>query len=212
MRVCAVSDLHGRLPQIPECDVLVIAGDICPDADTPGLLWDPDGARVWQMNWLRETYAEWEAKVPATHIHVTPGNHDWINEFPPELRSRFHVDEGVTIDGKTFWFTPWVSPCGGWNYEQAQSQREYRFDNMPYKLDLLVMHAPAFGVGDLAYGDIPAGCRAMKYFIEQRQPRHVVFGHIHEGQRYGREHRCGGSKCYNVAMWGENWQPLVLDI
>lgn len=231
MRVCCVSDLHGRLPVIPECDVLVIAGDLCPDIERVG--WDAGLMARGQLDWLETAYSKWERTVPARHIFYTPGNHDWIVTLPDTLRTRMFVDEGVEvstvgsgsawalgdapIDQKPavrFWFTPWVNYCGHWNWQMMAFDRAKKFEEVPYILpiDLLVSHSPPYDCVDKTYSGEPVGCRALRDVIQRRQPRYSVFGHIHEGQRYGREGRVGGTKCFNVAMWGPKWEPLVLDI
>jgi Icc-related predicted phosphoesterase len=213
MQVCAISDLHGRLPQLPDCDAVVIAGDVCPDHERRGY-YDHDLMRESQTDWLMNDFAEWEQTWPASVVHcgATWGNHDWVTAFPANCRMTAHVDELVLFDDKKVWFTPWVSPCGAWNYQMCREQRAKRFADIPYKVDLLVMHGPAYDCGDLTYSNDSVGCREMRAVIQQKQPRFVVFGHIHEGQRYGREFRLGGSKCFNVAMWGAKWEPLVIEL
>ncbi len=212
MRVCVVADLHGRLPQIPDCDVLILAGDICPDIDRVG--WDPDLMRVGQMEWLGNEYYEWEQALPTEHIFATPGNHDWVHQFPEHCLSKMFIDELWEHDGKKFWFTPWVIRCGDWNYQATREARRYYFDNIPDKLDLLVHHSPAFEVGDRTYGDPgePVGCPELRAAIQKKRPRYSTFGHIHEGLRFGSEYHLGETVMYHASMWGAQWTPVVFDI
>ena len=206
MRVYAISDLHGSLPEIPECDVLLIAGDLCLDRTSP---WDYGMMRMRQMEWLDSDYREWEADCPAKHILVTPGNHDWIEEFPEGLRSRFLVDEEVVIEEKRFWFTPWVSPVMDWNYMLNREQRAERFALIPEGLDVLVSHSPAHKVLDRSYyNNENCGCPELRQAIYRAKPKFCVFGHIHEGRRDGYSGmKLGETEMRNVAMWGQGWKP-----
>ncbi len=77
MRIVALSDQHGHLPEIPACDLLIIAGDVCPDRFGPFLaMHHPEQ----QNAWFNRNVRPWLAKVPATHKILTWGNHDWCGQ------------------------------------------------------------------------------------------------------------------------------------
>ena len=62
MIVTAVSDLHGNLPEIEPCDLLLVAGDICPVRD------HSLGA---QCEFLDAPFRAWLGRVPAAHVVET---------------------------------------------------------------------------------------------------------------------------------------------
>src|SRR5436190_15681713 len=48
MRIVALSDQHGFLPNIPPCDLLIVAGDVCPDRFGPFMaVHDPYQQKAW---------------------------------------------------------------------------------------------------------------------------------------------------------------------
>jgi len=216
MTIVAIADLHGTLPIIPPCEILLIAGDIAPDGYGPiGRIrgFDPDLNRMEQVRWLLEEYQPWEASVPAKHILATPGNHDWFTSLPEDLRTRLFIDEGCDIDGKTFWFTPWVSPIGPWNYQMERRQRKERFFAMPQNLDVLVAHSPVHRVGDKCWDGEEAGCPELRSLVQQRRPKHFCFGHIHEGARDGQQYQeFGQTMAHNCAIFGRDWTPVQFEI
>jgi 3',5'-cyclic AMP phosphodiesterase CpdA len=77
-RVVAIADLHGNLPgDLPEGDVLVIAGDVCPIEDH---------SVEFQDRWLKETFAAWLDSLPHAEVIWIAGNHDFVC-IDYELRS-----------------------------------------------------------------------------------------------------------------------------
>ncbi len=95
MKIVAISDLHGYLPEIPPCDLLLIAGDLCPTYDH-----HPD----WQSRWLANHFGAWLERVPAKHIVGIAGNHDFVFEqtphlVPRDLRWTYLQDSGTEIAG-----------------------------------------------------------------------------------------------------------------
>ena len=48
MRIVALSDQHGFLPDVPPCDLLIVAGDLCPDRFGPFMaVHDPHQQQAW---------------------------------------------------------------------------------------------------------------------------------------------------------------------
>jgi hypothetical protein len=104
VRIVAVSDLHGFLPEIPACDLLIVAGDVCPDRFGPFMaVHDP----YQQQAWFDRKVRPWLAEAPATHKLLTWGNHDWCGQLcsfrldsPRHARTtdlRILVDDGTTV-------------------------------------------------------------------------------------------------------------------
>ena len=71
-KICAISDIHGHLPEIPECDILCICGDIIP------LYIQREFAQ--SIAWLSGPFQKWALEAPCKHVVMIWGNHDFIGE------------------------------------------------------------------------------------------------------------------------------------
>lgn len=89
MKIVALSDQHGHFPDVPECDLLIVAGDNCLDVfgGVPANI-DPDR----QKHWFMTKWMAWRMKQPAKHCLVTWGNHDFCGQRC-EWRSREWLHE-----------------------------------------------------------------------------------------------------------------------
>jgi Icc-related predicted phosphoesterase len=187
MKVVAISDLHGHLPKVenmPEGEVLAIAGDLCPGKGLTN-----------QFSWLDEAFRAWLALLPYRHVVATWGNHDWAGEYTSRiqlLRLPVHwlVDSGVVLEGVRFWGAPWTMPINHWAFMKPDHEASRHWDKIWDDADVVVVHGPPFGVGDLTtHGDRP-GSRSLRARLEVVQPQLAVFGHIHEA--FGRSMQPGG--------------------
>jgi len=190
MKIVVTSDLHGHLPEIPECDLLLIAGDICPDwYHAPGLT----AQKNWQLNWLGSHFHEWLATVPAKNIVGIAGNHDWAIQMrnPYDKISKlpwtYLQDETVEIDGLKIFGAPWSKFIGRWAFMLDPHELQKKWNLIPEDVDIIMVHGPAYGINDLlAYGfgpDARAGCPNLyERIVQNKYPnlKLVATGHIHE--------------------------------
>lgn len=186
VRVTAVSDLHGFLPEPtewPPCELAVIAGDICPIHDH-----SPRS----QHHWLEREFKPWLEALPAEHVLGIAGNHDIVfasAAMPSFLHLPWHYlqDSGVEVCALRAWGTPWIPHIDyRWVFQAPKSDggdfMAERFARIPAALDLLIAHAPPYGIADMTLGGKHVGSRALRDTIRNKYPRLVICGHLHEGR------------------------------
>jgi Icc-related predicted phosphoesterase len=198
VRFVCVADLHGYLPVVPECDVLLVAGDICPTGDER-----PET----QRRWLQSTFADWLAAVPAGVVVGVAGNHDWVGESDPsvlrDLDWHYLQDDSAEIAGLTFFGSPWTSRFQKWAFMLSEAELAERWDRIPSGTDVLCVHSPPLGYGDWISGHA-IGSPSLLAAIDARAPKLCVFGHVHSG--YGRWQR-NGSTLVNAAHCDMDYRP-----
>ena len=212
MRIVALSDQHGHLPRIPECDVLVVAGDVCPDRFGPFLaVHHPEQQKAW----FDRTARPWLTAAPAAHKILTWGNHDWCGQacsFRGDSLAnardgavRIVVDEltHVRCGGAllSVWATPWSNRFLNWAFMKPPAQLETVYAAIPHGVDILVSHQPPYGCGDLGLGSIK-----LRAAIRRVKPKLVICGHIHDG--FGR-FECDGTTVYNVSVVDEQYDSFA---
>lgn len=223
-RIVATADLHGHLPDLPDGDLLVLAGDVLRHnrGDTPKS----------QAVWMQEHLVPWLDRHGATaawrdgYVVLVPGNHDNClgTETPPAMRigheferflHRWNLnmlvrgpvlfDNGLWVQG--FAPTPAFegqNPAAAANSLNDADMRA-AVDRISDGLDLLITHGPPAGFGDGGFG-----CPELRDRLSSLDspPRLHLFGHIHSAGGTSGEYPWGG-RWANVAHVGEDYRPRV---
>jgi Icc-related predicted phosphoesterase len=200
LRVVATADLHGQLGfNVPACDVLVIAGDVCPDyrADVVGK----------QLQWIELVFRPWLRRQPAKKVFVVWGNHDFVGErvgddvFGADA-TLLHMD--VVEHAGVKWFgSPFTFTTGRWAFDSPEAS--VRAAGYP-SCDVMVTHGPPYRSFDEVYEGEYVGCRGLADRVARERPWLHVFGHIHEGG--GQQLTLpNGSIVANVASVDQAYRP-----
>jgi Icc-related predicted phosphoesterase len=206
LNIVATSDLHGTLPEIPECDLLLIAGDICP--------FDMSHEVHAQADWLKWRFAPWLKSVPAKHIVGIAGNHDFaLQRYGPRLGNSlpwtYLQDSSIVIDGVKIHGTPWVPTFHDWAFMKEDPALVDHWDMIPSNTDILMVHGPPRDILDIeGRNTTRVGSGSLRTHLTYREwskLQLVVFGHIHHS--YGSE-RVDGVLYTNVAHMNEVYDPV----
>jgi 3',5'-cyclic AMP phosphodiesterase CpdA len=225
MRIVALSDQHGFLPDIPPCDLVIVAGDICPDRC--GLFvarFAPDH----QARWFDRKIRPWLDTSPATHKVATWGNHDWCGQAcdfsddapdaAPTTKLQLLVDQATRVpvsslsgtastSSITIWATPWSNQFMYWAFMKDPADLASVYAAIPAGIDILVSHQPPYGYGDCS-GDRARqvehlGSRELLAAVDRVKPKLVICGHIHGGHGRYEHNRI---PIYNVSVVNEQYR------
>jgi len=215
MIVYTLSDQHGFLPVIEEPhDLLLIAGDICPDRDH---------TISYQREWLDTTFREWLLRTPSDNVVAVAGNHDFIFDditgyapifeplrppgvaAPDDLPWHYLQDQSLEVGGYKIYGTPWQPTFGNWAFNAPESKLAEKFSAIPSDTDILLVHGPPFGFGDKTiYGEY-AGSKSLRKRVAEISPELVICGHIHEA--HGTWHYAS-SRIVNTTIVDESYIPI----
>lgn len=224
MKILATSDLHGNLPDVPPCDLLLIGGDVCP-------VYDHD--LKFQWDWLNADFRYWLKDI-AFHagckIVGIAGNHDFIFEKEPaqvealNLPWTYLQDSGTEFNGISIYGLPWVPNLAQWAFYADREQLALRYGGVPKGTDIVLSHGPPFGLGDYTaprFGNIHAGAKSANDMLGRVNPKVFINGHIHEGfgQYQYRGQHGKRTDVYNVSLVDECYecrfnedQPYIVEI
>lgn len=181
-KLAITSDLHGNLPNIEPCDILLVCGDIFP-------LHIQTSMPHCKM-WLKGEFSDWCNSIPAKEIVLIAGNHDFYfaRNLTFELNTnkvRYLQDAEVTIDGIRIYGTPWCHQFGNWAFMLSDDGLTKYYEQIPEGLDILITH-DALSIGNLGLtewlGEFHnAGNKVLTKYVLERKPKMYFCGHIHDG-------------------------------
>lgn len=213
MRVCAISDLHGFLPEIEPCDLLLICGDIMPlsiQSKMPA-----------SEKWLDEVFIPWIDNQLIDQAILIAGNHDYYMERCDKKASLIlntkkltylrnesttyvsNYGESITIFG-----TPYCKIFGNWAFMRDPDTLKEKYSAIPENVDILISHDAPYGVSDILlqsdmYTGEHIGNKQLAEAILEKFPKLVIHGHLHSTSR--NFENLGDSKVINCSIVDEHY-------
>lgn len=237
VKICAISDIHGTLIDIPECDILCICGDILP--------LDIQRNNDESVAWLAGPFQNWLLEARCKYVIMIWGNHDWYGDkcsrgglegweqcerlfkrdLGPDPKIHILQDEEKEVLGIKFYGTSWCPSLRNWAFYGDSKTLKEKFDLIPTDTDVLLTHCPPkFGQQGIVLQQnnwnflSNFGCEELQEAIEKKfgnlrdnndyNKLYVLSGHIHSGNH---EWENEGNVWYkNVSIKDENYESVYL--
>ena len=227
MKIIAISDLHGQLPEIKEsAECLFICGDIVPldiQTDMP-----------MSLQWLTDTFIPWCLNIDVDEIFLIAGNHDFVferneNGIRKLLSKHGHIHylhnetyDYMSNDGEIWkiFGTPDCHQFGNWAFMRSPEKELADFNKMPDDADIVLSHDACYGRNDVCDGIYWSnqikhiGNPELLQVIKKKKPRYQFTGHLHTSDHTLVDY--DGTRTACVSLLDERYEmtykPLILDI
>lgn len=215
MKICCISDIHENYNiDIPDCDLLLIAGDIFASPRIKN-----------QLFWMNK-FSYFISQIEKRGIKwlMTPGNHDTIFEqnyyhlvtdnikknclIDKELR-HFYTDKDYIPRDIKVYGSPWQRTYFNWSFNLDERDLKHKWDMIPEDTEILLLHSPVYSILDCKLGSTTLFKRVKKL----KNIKLCVSGHIHNG--YGHQ-IINGVHFVNAALCNDNNKivnkPILIEI
>lgn len=232
VRFVCISDTHSktdRIPDIPDGDVLIHAGDF---------------TKICRRKEVKN-FNDFLGTLPHRHKIVIAGNHELTFDQQLMTERNSHVfmsfasafeglktnewkdirtlltnctyleDSEIQVMGFRIYGSPWQPVFCDWGFNLPRGQPLLdKWNRIPEGTDILITHGPPLGHGDLASNGCRAGCVELLSTVQRRvRPKYHVFGHIHEGYGVTTD---GQTMFVNAAICDVHYRPcnppIVFDL
>ena len=179
MRCIGISDTHGLLPELPECDVVFHCGDLSP--------LDYQRDQTQMLGWFYLEFLPWVERLQCKKFVFCAGNHDFflqnihrrlIDEsdgyrrytwrsasdvmkklLPGNLKAKYSklvylCDSSFNYEGRRIYGTPWIRDLSRWAFYQDNDSLMEKYRNIPKQCDVIITHMPPKieGLGEVIQG------------------------------------------------------------
>lgn len=194
MQICAISDLHGLLPELEPCNLVLIAGDISPLSIQQNMpLMD---------GWLFNKFIPWINNLNCQDVILIAGNHDfWFErasetslltlQYLTNCKLKYLCNQSYNIlndDGSIIkiFGTPWGHIFGNWSFMLGYDILIEKFKEIPENIDILISHDAPYGICNvdcILESTFPkhVGGSVLANRVLEVKPKIFICGHIHSG-------------------------------
>lgn len=217
MKVVSISDTHGSLVEVPECEILTVSGDISPcDRRYNGA--------VAQRQYFFDVFLPFYTKFCKQLVFIA-GNHDLFlyNMYKDNKEEQFRKtlpsnviylrDSWAQVYGVSMYGTPWTPEFCGWYFMDKDNDEGLgeKYKGIPESIEYLLSHGPPYGHGDVVLDvfrrDLQGkrlGSAMLMKRIAEAIPKCCVFGHIHTGDHNGSVFN--ETEFFNVSVLDEQYK------